>query len=350
MAKTPIEACNGIDPLVRVLKKRASGRGLNIVTKSRTHEEHLVIVAPATVAWCLNDAGIAKGDGETIRILIINAKMLDYMDGGQWYRFTPGMINSRAGIEVVANALDTTNQRASVVKKALKRTMKISTDLVEGTVADALGRHAAGGFDLAICFGEVLGNHSKALGNPGIKGLLDEGVPVYLADYSETVGQLNRFTLEVFGIDSELCTNTNPYELVSRVKGERWAGTITRLTAVTDMERVPDEEEFSGLTVTAQMVLHSHANGFSSYDPMIGRPLPAPHNSITCFLDSLGIDSNWTIYDLQRGVTPIRKLPKKWREYITPYPAGDSESERLYWAAHMKMYWLAKNDDEKQVA
>jgi hypothetical protein len=348
MAKTPIENCRGIDTLVRVLKKRATGKGLNIVTKTRTHEEHLVMVAPATLAWCVNDAGIGKKAGEPLRVLLINVQMLDFLDEGQWYRFVPAMLNSGAQISVCANTKAPMKQRKSMVAKALKKTMRIDASLKIGELTALLGENDPSEFDIAVCFGSLFGGGENVEVFDGLRQLVGSEVPVYLADMSEPVSLLNRCAAESRGIASTKVSDENPYALVSKVSGENWGKFISRLTCVTEDGSSENDEikeqKASALNVVGQMVLDSHRAGFAEQPFEVGSTLLYGDEGVVHFMDGLGIDRQGQIYDCQ-NTEKIGALEDKWLELVDDYSSSWTDTERMVWAAHVKYFWIAQNNE-----
>ena len=101
-----IERCRDLGVLAQILARRPQGSSLRMVRGTKTREHHLVLVAPATVALCALDAGLVSDGRKTLRLLMINAGMLDALDEGQWYRYVPLMIDSRASMQVTANVPD----------------------------------------------------------------------------------------------------------------------------------------------------------------------------------------------------------------------------------------------------
>ena len=116
-----IERCLDLDVLAQILARRPQGSSLRMVRGTKTREHHLVLVAPATVALCALDAGLVSDGRKTLRLLMINAGMLDALDEGQWYRYVPLMIDSRASMQVTANVPDRSVMRESTVRKAVLR-------------------------------------------------------------------------------------------------------------------------------------------------------------------------------------------------------------------------------------
>ena len=146
-----IERCRHLDGLAQILARRPQGSSLRMVRGTKTREHHLVLVAPATVALCALDAGLVSDGRKTLRLLMINAGMLDALDEGQWYRYVPLMIDSRASMQVTANVPDRSVMRESTVRKAVTDEFRIEVRRQEGSLEALLSALDPKAFDLAVC-------------------------------------------------------------------------------------------------------------------------------------------------------------------------------------------------------
>ncbi len=226
-----IERCRDIDVLTQLVARRPAGAALKSVRRTRTGEHHLVLVPPATVALCALDARLAADPGADLRVLLVNAGQLDFLDGGQWYRFVAPMLDLKGRIEVTANVPDRSVLRHSMVREAVTGGMRIEVRQHEGSLESLLAGAGPEHFDLAVCFhGQTLWRswHSE-----GVRQLVTAGVPVYVCEYGPLLAQLGMATSGLLGIQGEVAIERNRFALLSRVRGENWARTVWRCVEAT---------------------------------------------------------------------------------------------------------------------
>jgi hypothetical protein len=347
-----IERSRDLDVLTQLLARRAAGAALKSVRRTRTGEHHLVLVPPATVAMCALDAGLGVETGADLRVLLINAGQLDFLDAGQWYRFVAPMLDLRGRIEVTANVPDRSVLRHSMVREAVTGGLHIEVRQHEGSLESLLAGAGPERFDLAVCFhGQTLWRHWRS---EGVRQLVAAGVPVYVCEYGPLLAQLGIATGGLLGVPGELAIECNRFALRSRVRGENWARTVWRCH-----EAKADWTEFDAdgrtlATTAAQMVLDSHQRGLAEQPFAVGARVVGlrhadggePSWETLHAMDGLVVrpgDSRMLQWD--GGLEQLRDvgaIDADWLPLVGEFDAAWDPGSRLLWAAMIKHCWISR--------
>ena len=350
-----IERCRDLDVLAQILARRPQGSSLRMVRGTKTREHHLVLVAPATVALCALDAGLVSDGRKTLRLLMINAGMLDALDEGQWYRYVPLMIDSRASMQVTANVPDRSVMRESTVRKAVTDEFRIEVRRQEGSLEALLSALDPKAFDLAVCM------HGQGLWRSwqgdGVRKLVLAGVPVYVCEFSPLLAQLGIATARLWGLEAETAIERNRFALLSKVRGENWARTIWRCRrARADWDGVAADERTLA-TTASRMVLDSHQRGLAE------QPFPVGGNVTGLRLQD-GTSAGEGLVHIMDGlvVSPVSgrmlqwdaagedlseagRCDAGWLALLAQRDPDWDDGSRLLWAAAVKQCWLTSQRD-----
>jgi hypothetical protein len=311
-----------------------------------------VLVPPATVALCALDAGLAADPGADLRVLLVNAGQLDFLDGGQWYRFVAPMLDLRGGIQVTANVPDRSVLRHSMVREAVTGGMRIEVRHHEGSLESLLAGTGPEHFDLAVCFhGQTLWRSWRS---EGVRQLVTAGIPVYVCEYGPLLAQLGIATSGLLGVEGEVAIERNRFALLSRVRGENWARTVWRCVEAKPDWTDIDDDGRTLATTAARMVLDSHQRGLAE-QPF---PVGARVVGLRC---ADGADRSWTTVHAMDGlvVSPgdsrmmqwdgdgeqlrdIGQIDADWLPLIGEFDAGWDPGSRLLWAAMVKNCWTSR--------
>jgi hypothetical protein len=347
-----IERCRDIDVLTQLVARRPAGAALKSVRRTRTGEHHLVLVPPATVSLCALDARLAADPGADLRVLLVNAGQLDFLDGGQWYRFVAPMLDLKGRIEVTANVPDRSVLRHSMVREAVTGGMRIEVRQHEGSLESLLAGAGPEHFDLAVCFhGQTLWRswHSE-----GVRQLVTAGVPVYVCEYGPLLAQLGMATSGLLGIQGEVAIERNRFALLSRVRGENWARTVWRCVEATADWTEIDGDGRTLATTAVQMVLDSHRRGLAE------QPFPVGAR-VVGLRQADGADPSWESVHAMDGLVvrtgdsrmlqwdsgaeqlrDIGTIDADWLPLIGEFDAGWDPGSRLLWAAMVKNCWESR--------
>jgi len=350
-----IERCRDLDVLTQVLAKRPQGTSLRQVRGTKTREHHLVLVAPATVALCALDAGLVNEGRKTLRLLMINAGMLDALDEGQWFRYVPLMLDSRASMQVTANVPDRSVMRESTVRKAVTDGFRIEVRRQEGSLEALLAAIDPKEFDLAVCM------HGQGLWRSwqgdGVRQLVLAGVPVYVCEYSPLLAQLGIATAGLWGIEAETVIDRNRFALVSKVQGENWARTIWRCrNARGDWEAVTADERTLA-TTASRMVLDSHQRGLAEQPFPVGACVQglrltdgtAAGDDLVHAMDGVVVSpSSGRVFQWNAAADALGvagSCDPAWHQLLTERDPEWDDGCRLLWAATVKQCWLTSQTD-----
>jgi hypothetical protein len=340
--------CPSLGVLAKSLGRGPYGATVGALRNTATHEEHLVLVAPASVAVCAAERGLTRRS-EPLRVLLLNVGALDWLDGGQWYRLLMPMLQADGGVDVTGYTTDRTRQKASTVPEALTRSLAITTQLLDGEgPEDAVA--AAAAFDLAVTFTAPFVAHlgADAGREPGVRALVRAGLPVYALDYGPLPQLLDRAIAAAYGVRSRTVARTNAFRLVSRRAGEHWAGSIARYTEVEAANPGPDAEQQDVLRLAATMVLDSCRAGLAAQPFAPGEvvSITGTHGRAVHLLDGLIVDAHRHVYALaSRHGRPRRigQLLGPHAELLADFDPSWSEEDRFLWAATLKAGWKSQH-------
>jgi hypothetical protein len=350
-----IERCRNLDVLTQVLAMRPEGTSLRMVRGTKTREHHLVLVAPATVALCALDAGLVGDGRKTLRLLLINAGMLDALDEGQWYRYVPLMLDSRASMQVTANVPDRSVMRESTVRKAVTDRFRIEVRSQEGSLEALLAAVDAKDFDLAVCLqGQGLW---RSWQGDGVRKLVLAGVPVYVCEFSPLLAQLGMATAGLWGLEAETAIERNRFALVSKVRGENWAGTIWRCRRARPEWDGVEADERTLATTASQMVLDSHQRGLAEQPFPVGasvtglrlRDGASAGEGLVHIMDGLVVSPasgrmlQWDA--AAEDLSEAGSCDAEWRTLLLERDPDWDGGSRLLWAATVKQCWLTSHRD-----
>jgi hypothetical protein len=348
----PIERSRDLDMLTLLLARGAGGAALREVRRTRTGEHHLVLVPAATVALCALEAGVAVANGADLRVLLINAGQLDFLDAGQWYRFVGPMLDLKGRIEVTANVPDRSVLRHSMVREAVTGGMRIEVRQHEGSLESLLAGAPPERFDLAVCFhGQTLWRNWRS---EGVRQLIGAGVPVYVCEYGPLLAQLGMATAGLLGVRGELAIERNRFALLSKVRGEQWARSVWRCReAVPDWTAI-DEDGRTLATTAAQMVLDSHQRGLAE------QPFPVGAR-VVGLRQAEGADRSWETLHAMDGLVvsagssrmlqwdsdvevlrDVGEIDEDWLPLVGEFDASWDAGSRLLWAAMLKHCWTSR--------
>jgi hypothetical protein len=347
-----IERSRDLDALTLLLARRPGGAALRDVRRTKTGEHHLVLVPPATVALCALDAGVPVANGADLRVLLINAGQLDFLDAGQWYRFVGPMLDLKGRIEVTANVPDRSVLRHSMVREAVTGGMRIEVRQHEGSLESLLAGAQPERFDLAVCFhGHTLWRNWRS---QGVRQLIDAGVPVYVCEYGPLLAQLGMATGGLLGVRGELAIERNRFALLSTVRGENWARSVWRCReAVQDWTGI-DEDGRTLATTAAQMVLDSHQRGLAEQPFAVGARVMGlrqadgsdPSWETLHAMDGLVVSGGSSrMLQWDRGVEVLRdvgEIDADWLPLVGEFDASWDAGSRLLWAAMVKNCWTSR--------
>ena len=345
-----LERSRDLDLLAQLLARRPQGAALKSVRRTKTGEHHLVLVPPATVALCALDAGLGGTRHKDLRLLLINAGQLDYLDSGQWYRFVPPMLDSRDSIRVTANVPDRSVLRDSTVREAVTGGLRIEVNRHEGSLESLLAGVDASQFDLAVCLhGESLW---RSWQSAGVRQLVRAGVPVYVCEYGPLLAQLGIATAGLLGIEGEVVIERNRFALLSKVQGENWSRTIWRCRAAQAEGTDADGEARTLAATAARMVLDSHQRGLAEQPFAVGTRVgglqledgrPAgwePVHAMDGLVVSAGERRMLQWDDASQRLRDVGEIDSDWLALVNEHDATWDPGSRLLWAAMIKQCWM----------
>jgi hypothetical protein len=347
-----IERSRDLDVLTLLLARRPAGAALASVRRTPTGEHHLVLVPAATVALCALDAGLGVAKGSDLRVLLINAGQLDFLDAGQWYRFVAPMLDLKGRIEVTANVPDRSVLRHSVVREAVTAGMRIAVRQHEGSLESLLAGAQPGRFDLAVCFhGQTLWRNWRS---DGVRQLIAAGVPVYVCEYGPLLAQLGMATGGLLGVQGELAIERNRFALLSKVRGENWARTVWRCCEAVDGWTEIDADGRTLATTAAQMVLDSHQRGLAEQPFAVGA-------RVMGLRQADGSDPSWETLHAMDGLVvragsrrmlqwdsaaealrDVGAIDDDWLPLLGEFDTDWDPGSRLLWAAMIKNCWTSR--------
>jgi hypothetical protein len=337
---TPLAHVGGLDRLARAQSRGPHGETVRRARATTTHEEHLVLVAPATLASCIAESGVTPPAGRALRVLIADVRMLDWLDDGQWYRLVGSMLGQPLTLELVATTVEPDRARRSVVHEALDSSAPIAARLEVGTADSLVAQVGTDAFDLAISFAPVAvrPGHDGA-DVPALVQLARDGVPTYVCDYATLPSLLTRRTAEAWGLQSTCVSARNPFRLVSRSGGEHWAGVIARLSPGAAPCRAPNGEARALLEAAARMVSDSHATGHAAQPYPVGSVTSERANGrpLVHACDGLLVDADGSLWRRSGGRTvSVGALPDAWLDVARGYVAEWKDTDRFLWAVLVK--------------
>jgi hypothetical protein len=342
--RSVLSNCPTITQLARALARGPYGRSVRALMDTCTHDEHLVLVAPATVALCVRDAGLAERS-TPLRLMLLGASGLDWIDDGQWYRLLQPLLGGSWGVEATAYVGDRAALRQSTVPAALEHSLGIRTRVEDGYgPTEAL----AAQFDLAVTFRPGFAHGEVGAGEPPVRALVRAGLPVYACDFGPLLQTLDRAFAASYGVSSRSVACPNPYRLVSRRRGENWAGTITRFVDVDAATTAPDAERLAVLRLAAEMVLDSCVAGRAEppYPPGSVVAARGVRGRAVHVFDGLLVDESHGLYEVpSRGgrARRVGSLSGLYAEIASDFDASWSELDRFLWGATLKAGWRARS-------
>jgi hypothetical protein len=303
---------------------------------TRTHEEHLLLSAPATLALAIDHSGISWPTDRPLRVLILGTNYLDLIDRGQWYRFVPAMLGIDGDIQIKAINCNSSSLRKSTVPNALINDQRISVQVDSRPARDYLPTSTSQ-FDIAICFSAL------AQGKPLLSDLIElaeRGIPFYFTSFSGTHALLNHAILRAHRAKAEAVVGRNPFHIVSRRLGENRNLVLSRVPP----QHLPfpgdkiDPDYYDALDITASVVLNSHRSGNPSQDWEVGSPVDGDWVHT---LDGLAVNlTTFKVRDLTVK-TDLGVLSNQWHEHVTAYDPECDEVDRLIWAAYIQYFAIA---------
>jgi hypothetical protein len=328
--------------VARTLSRGPYGRSVKALMETSTHDEHLVLVAPATVALCARDAGLAERT-TPLRLLLLGAGGLDWIDGGQWFRLLQPMLGGSWGVDATAYVPDRAALRSSNMPEALEHSIGITTRVIDGH-GPGVGEEAP--YDLAVTFRPAFAHGAAGEAQPRVRALVRAGLPVYASDFGPLVQLLDRLFAASYGVSSRSVACPNPYRLVSRRPGENWAGTITRFVDVDASVEGPDPERQAVMRMAAEMVLDSCVAGRAAppYPPGTVVDARGVRGRVVHAFDGVLVDEAHALYEVpSRGgrARRVGRLSGIHAEIASDFDETWSDLDRFLWGATLKAGWRA---------
>ena len=266
-----------------------------------------------------------------MRLALLATNTYEYLDNGQWYRYTPAMLGDPGDIEVHAFGRRKGAARDSTVKEVLNRRFDIKTRWTKVPLSDASAKQP---FDLAMSFSGLTGG--PALLNELVT-LAQMGTPLYLTSFSSTHALLTHAVLRAHGAEAEAVVARNPFGLVSKRVGENWNRVISKVSvdALPRPDAQIDAEYLDALQVPAAMVLQSHLLGDPSQTWPVGGVV---EQTVVHTMDGVAIDlSTRDVINLNEQCV-LGKLSDHFNDVVVDYDESWDETSKLFWASHIRFF------------
>lgn len=341
MRVSRIRKCHDLTAVSRLVGKDSRfAPAMAGLRSTKTHEQHLLLAAPATAALSIDALGVTWPERRPLRILVLDAQRYDLFDRGQWWRFIPAMLEQSGDVSVtVCNASSTALPR-SRVPHLVGDAHRIRVCLERKRVGAMLRHqqiHQPLDYDLAVAFkpiapGPLLFADLCALGA--------QKIPFVFTSFSSTHALFNHALLRAYDACAEALVANNPFALVAKRTGENWNRVISAVRAdeLPSQNSDIDNDYLEALKITATMVLNSHQLGDPNQSWGVGAAIDGDWIHT---MDGVAVSpETGDVLDACTMQT-IGRLSPQWLQQVASYEPTWSETDRLVWASHIRYLVLS---------
>lgn len=300
-----------------------------------------VLAAPAALALWIAHRVPQLAAHERLRLLVIGAETVDAADEGRWYSLLPRLLS--AGFEVeatlVGSALD-----PGFVSAAARFAPPRPARLLRTELAEFLGGHDAGAFDLAVVFQPGMQKNRGWLADASLARAIAAGAPLIASSYDTDEAEVDRWVLECYGygVSGEVLLNPFFLELGDGGAQVRWGRALWQFAG-----RVPppgytvDGNGLAALDTLTRMVMHSmavvDAPSFTPGAPVRLQGSGGRRADLIHIFDRRFVDPATRRMLMLTGEGELRGCGELAAADLAAYPGPAArEIERAMWAARVK--------------
>lgn len=311
---------------------------MNRLNKSKANDHHLLLSPVATMALMIDESGIVWPEDRPLNVLLLNPGKLDYLDGGQWYRFLPALFGHDKTVSITA--CGGTGAKGQVSREAvvLKDSDPIANYEVIGSVAEALSASDRE-YDLAVSFTDFA--YGDAL-LESLKAMRAREIPLYFTSFSSTHALFNHLILKAHQSIPEPVLAVNPFALASKRNGEQWNRVVSKVQAahLPDVDAEHDTEYTAVLDVVSSVVLHAHRAGNPNQKYGVGE---AVRDQWVHTFDSIAVNVlTGCVLDLDTDQR-LGCLSEYAFDALEGFDDAWDETDRLVWAAFGRHFVAIEN-------